>query len=256
MKKLTIKEIKEKLAFIDDKKDPFLIELLKDERKGVQTALKQWQKKQAGIQALKDRFVHMNKYENEVQHAGYSRIAGIDEVGRGPLAGPVVSAAIILDPNQPIIGLNDSKKLSLGKRLELFKEINEKAQAIGIGIVTAAEIDRLNILQATKLSMNKAVANLSTAPDFLLVDAETIETHIPQQAIVKGDMNSNSIAAASIIAKVTRDQMMAEYSVKYPGYDFSSNVGYGTRAHLEGLEKLGVTPIHRQSFAPVKNKLK
>lgn len=256
MKKLTIKEIKEQLIMIEDKQDPLLAELENDARKGVQTALRQWQKRQQAKRDLKDRFIRMSQYENEAKEAGYTAVAGIDEVGRGPLAGPVVSAAVILDPQKPILGLNDSKKLSLKQRTDLFSEINEKALAVGIGVGTPTEIDQYNILQATKLSMNKAITDLSLAPDFLLIDAESIETTIPQQAVIKGDLNSNSIAAASIIAKVTRDLMMEEYDVEYPGYGFSNNVGYGTKEHIQGLENLGATPIHRRSFAPVKNNLK
>src|SRR5699024_580808 len=150
-----------------------------------------------------------------------------------------------------ILGLDDSKRLSATKRNELFQEIQEKAKGIGLGIISAENIDRVNILEATKLAMLKAVSDLSTAPDDLLVDAMTLPTEIPQQAVIKGDMNSNSIAAASIIAKVTRDRLMAEYDKKYPGYEFLSNVGYGTKAHLEGLEEYGATPIHRRTFSPV-----
>lgn len=256
MKKLTIKEIKEKLQLIEQLDDPFVLEVGKDERKGVQTALKQLQKRVDAKQALKERFVKMSEFENKVTEAGYQFIAGIDEVGRGPLAGPVVAAAVILDRNDPIIGLDDSKKLSLKKRTELFREINEKAIAIGIGVVDAAEIDQLNILQATKKAMNQAVENLMPAPDFLLIDAERLDNQIPQESIIKGDLRSNSIAAASIIAKVMRDETMATYGEEFPGYDFASNVGYGTKAHLEGLEAHGPTPIHRKSFAPVKNYFK
>ena len=172
-------------------------------------------------------------------------------MGRGPLAGPVVAAAVILDPGMPIYGLDDSKKLSLTKKNQLFDEINEKAIAVGIGIVSAEEIDRLNILQATKKAMNLATESLTTPPDLLLVDAVKLNNPIPQEVIIKGDLRSNSIAAASIIAKVTRDQMMTEYDETYPGYGFASNAGYGTKEHLAGLENLGATPIHRRSFSPV-----
>jgi ribonuclease HII len=251
MKKQTIKEIKEKLALITDEKDPFLLELQADERKGVQAALEKWQKKKKAIEALETRFITMNQYETQGHADGYEAIAGIDEVGRGPLAGPVVAAAVILDTTEPILGLDDSKKLSAIKRNELFQEIQEKAKGIGLGIISAENIDHVNILEATKLAMLKAVSDLSMAPDYLLVDAMTLPTEIPQQAVIKGDMNSNSIAAASIIAKVTRDRLMAEYDKKYPGYEFLSNVGYGTKAHLEGLEEYGATPIHRRTFSPV-----
>lgn len=256
MKKQTIKEVKEKLLETTEANDPYIQELLKDDRKGVQTALKQWQKQQDAKQELKDRFVQRSAFEQQAADLGYQWIAGIDEVGRGPLAGPVVSAAVILDPKKPILGLDDSKKLSLAKRMQLFNEIHEQAIAVGVGIVDSDEIDRINILQATKKAMNLAVANLPTPADFLLVDAVKLDTPIPQETIIKGDLNSNSIAAASIIAKVKRDEMMEQYDEVYPGYGFGSNMGYGTKEHLNGLEALGVTPIHRHSFAPVRNNLK
>lgn len=256
MKKWTIKEIKEQLQLIESKEDPFLKEIQADERKGVQSALKQWFKKYEARQVLKEKYIQMSKFEKEASQAGFHLIAGIDEVGRGPLAGPVVAAAVILDPKQPIIGLDDSKKLSLKKRLQLFEEIRTKSIAVTIGVSDAEEIDQLNILQATKKAMNKAVSKLDIQPDMLFIDAETIDSPIPQKAIIKGDSFSNSIAAASIIAKVSRDKMMEHYDNQYPGYDFKNNAGYGTQAHLEGLKKLGPSPIHRRSFAPVKNFLK
>ncbi|HLR91536.1 MAG TPA: ribonuclease HII [Atopostipes sp.] len=251
----TIHEIKEELKLINDPDDPFLIHLKTDERKGVQTALKQWYKKHEAEQMLYQQYQKMNQYENQARYHGYQWIAGIDEVGRGPLAGPVVSAAVMLDSDEMILGLNDSKKLSLKKRNELFTEIKEKALAIGIGIVKASEIDRLNILEASKLAMHEAITQLEKQPEALLVDAVKLDTTIPQMTIVKGDMKSNSIAAASIIAKVTRDEMMVEYDEQYPGYGFANNAGYGTKEHLLGLQELGPTPIHRQSFSPVKKYL-
>lgn len=251
MKKLTIKEIKEKLLLIDHEEDSFLTELKLDERKGAQNALKQWQRKQDLFQLEINQYHERNEFERKASQAGFQNIAGIDEVGRGPLAGPVVAAAVILNPEIPIYGLDDSKKLSLMKKNKLFDEINKKAIAVGIGIVSAQEIDRLNILQATKKAMNLAVESLSTVPDLLLVDAVKLDNPIPQEVITKGDLRSNSIAAASIIAKVTRDQMMAEYDETYPGYGFASNAGYGTKEHLLGLENLGASNIHRRSFSPV-----
>lgn len=255
MKKQTIKEIKERLETIDSTEDLFFKEIELDERKGVQNAVKQWYKKMEAKNALIEQFERMSKFETEARQAGFEMIAGIDEVGRGPLAGPVVAAAVILDPKQPILGLDDSKKISEKNRNLLVKEINEKALAVSIAAATPDEIDQLNILQATKLAMSRAVTQLDIQPTFLLVDAETVNLPIKQQAIIKGDANSNSIAAASILAKVARDEMMKRYDSKYPGYDFGSNVGYGTKAHLEGLEKYGPTPIHRKTFAPVKNYL-
>ena len=253
--KMTVSEIKEKLQSVETIDDPFFQTCLLDERKGVQVAVKQWHKKQAAKQELLDRFEMMNQYETAAQNHGYEFVAGIDEVGRGPLAGPVVSAAVILDMNNSIIGLNDSKKLSFKRRDELFEEIKEKAVSIGVGILTADEIDEHNILGATKLAMKEAALNLSQKPDLLLVDAVKLDTPIPQEMIIKGDMKSNSIAAASIIAKVTRDNMMIEYDQLYPGYGFANNAGYGTKEHLDGLELHGPTPIHRKSFAPVKKYL-
>lgn len=256
MKKQTIKELKKQLALITDANDPLLEKIKLDTRKGAQVALKQWEKAQERIQIEMDQFHEKNVYEMNGRNAGYQYIAGIDEVGRGPLAGPVVSAAVILHPSKPIYGLDDSKKLSLAKRIQLFDEINEKAIAVGIGIVTADEIDRINILQATKKAMNLAVAELPVTPDYLLVDAVRLNIPLPQEVIIKGDLRSNSIAAASIIAKVTRDHMMIDYDNQYPGYGFSSNAGYGTKAHLKGLEDHGATPIHRRSFSPVPKYLK
>lgn len=255
MKKRTIKEIKERLEEIDSINDPFFSEVEQDERKGVQTALRQWHKKREAKQALVEQFQRMSRFELEASQAGFEKIAGIDEVGRGPLAGPVVAAAVILDPTQPIIGLDDSKKISEKKRNELVKEINEKALAVSIASASPEEIDQINILQATKLAMTRAVNQLSIQPTYLLVDAETIDLPIQQKAIIKGDSNSNSIAAASIIAKVARDDMMKNYEETFPGYEFGTNMGYGTKAHLEGLENIGSTTIHRKSFAPVKKYL-
>lgn len=249
--KLTIKEIKEQLLLIENIDDPILAKYAKDERKGVQTALKQWYKRHDARQALKTRYKKMNLFEEECFGQGYTYIAGVDEVGRGPLAGPVVAAAVILDPKQPILGLNDSKKLSEVKRNELFAEIHEKALAVSLSVVDAAEIDQLNILQASKAAMVRSVEKLAIEPDAVLVDAETIDIPYPQKSLIKGDLKSNSIAAGSIVAKVTRDELMREYDKMYPGYAFASNVGYGTKDHLNGLKNIGPTPIHRKSFAPV-----
>ena len=193
------------------------------------------------------RMKQMSVYEEEYSMCEY--ICGIDEVGRGPLAGPVVAAAVILPKNQEILYLNDSKKLSEKKRELLYEEIMEKAVSVGIGTVSPARIDEINILQATYEAMRMAINELSVRPDVLLNDAVTIpEVDIPQVPIVKGDAKSKSIAAASIIAKVTRDRLMVDYDEVMPGYDFASNKGYGTKAHIAGLKSLGPTPIHRKSF--------
>lgn len=189
----------------------------------------------------------MSVYEKQYSDCQY--ICGIDEVGRGPFAGPVVAGAVILPKDDPILYLNDSKKLSEKKREALFDEIMERAVATGIGIVSPARIDEINILQATYEAMRMAISKLGVTPDLLLNDAVTIPgVDIAQVPIIKGDAKSVSIAAASIIAKVTRDRMMVEYDKVIPGYDFASNKGYGTKAHIEGLKELGPSPIHRMTF--------
>ena len=189
----------------------------------------------------------MSVYEKQYRDCRY--ICGIDEVGRGPFAGPVVAGAVILPKDDPILYLNDSKKLSEKKREALYDEIMERAVATGIGIVSPARIDEINILQATYEAMRMAISKLGVTPDLLLNDAVTIpEVDIAQVPIIKGDAKSVSIAAASIIAKVTRDRMMVEYDKVIPGYDFASNKGYGTKAHIEGLKELGPSPIHRMTF--------
>ena len=185
----------------------------------------------------------------EKEYSDHQAICGIDEVGRGPFAGPVVAGAVILPKDHPILYLNDSKKLSEKKREELYEVILKEAVATGIGMASPARIDVINILQATYEAMRMAISNLSVQPDLLLNDAVTIpEIEIMQIPIIKGDAKSVSIAAASILAKVTRDRLMVEYEKVFPGYDFASNKGYGTKAHIEGLKKLGPTPIHRMSF--------
>ena len=184
-------------------------------------------------------------------------IAGVDEVGRGPLAGPVVCAAVILDPNKPIDGLQDSKKLTQKKREKLVLEIKEKAIAWSLGRAEVEEIDQINILQATMVAMQRAVAGLSVKPTRVLVDGNRApEFNIPALAIIKGDDKVAEISAASIIAKVFRDEEMSKMDDLYPGYGFRSHKGYGTSHHLAAIEILGVCPIHRRSFAPVRNQLK
>lgn len=198
-----------------------------------------------------ERLEVMSAYEKE--YAQYTHICGIDEVGRGPLAGPVVACAVVLPKDVTILYLNDSKKLSEKKRELLYDEIMEKAVAVGIGAVGPARIDEINILQATYEAMRMAIEDLTgklgKEPDLLLNDAVTIpEVDIPQVPIIKGDAKSISIAAASIVAKVTRDHLMIEYDQVLSGYDFAKNKGYGTKAHIAGLKELGATPIHRKTF--------
>ena len=208
-------------------------------------------KKEEKLRKELERLEVMSAYEKE--YAQYTHICGIDEVGRGPLAGPVVACAVVLPKDVTILYLNDSKKLSEKKRELLYDEIMEKAVAVGIGAVGPARIDEINILQATYEAMRMAIEDLTgklgKEPDLLLNDAVTIpEVDIPQVPLIKGDAKSISIAAASIVAKVTRDHLMIEYDQVLPGYDFAKNKGYGTKAHIAGLKELGATPIHRKTF--------
>lgn len=205
------------------------------------------EKQLAKLEAEKIRTYEMFSYEREYSDNQY--ICGIDEVGRGPFAGPVVACAVILPKDCDILYLNDSKKLSEKKREELYVQIKEKAVSIGIGIVDEKIIDEINILQATYEAMRQAINNLSVKPDILLNDAVTIPlVDIPQVPIIKGDAKSASIAAASIVAKVTRDHMMDDYDKIYPGYEFSKNKGYGTKAHRDALKEIGPCEIHRRTF--------
>jgi len=192
-------------------------------------------------------------FEKKATREGYNKIAGIDEAGRGPLAGPVVSAAVILPQAPPINGVIDSKKLSAKNRSRLYDEIYSRAVSVGIGIVDPAEIDRINILRASLLAMSMAVANLRPQPECLLIDGPfQISTHLPQKPIAKGDALSVSIAAASIVAKVTRDRLMERYDEYYPQFGFSQHKGYPTRAHKAAIRKFGFCPIHRRTFRGVK----
>ena len=249
----TIKEIKERLATIDDLDHPLFEELILDGRAGVQAAIS---KRKRELQKQVDEDLRLEKmlaYEKELYTQGIHLIAGVDEVGRGPLAGPVVAAAVILPKACKIPGLNDSKKIPKSKHKEIYEAVLQNAIAIGIGIKDNHVIDQVNIYEATKLAMLEAIGQLEPQPQHLLIDAMKLDLPIPQTSIIKGDANSLSIAAASIVAKVTRDQMMGEFDREYPGYDFAQNAGYGTAKHLAGLDKLGVTPIHRRSFEPIKS---
>ena len=249
----TIKEIKEQLANIQRLDDPLLAELEQDSRSGVIQAIA---KRKREIQKRineDERLEGMLAYEKECYARGMELIAGVDEVGRGPLAGPVVAAAVILPKASKIPGLNDSKKIPKSKHKEIYEAVLQNAIAIGIGVKDNQVIDQVNIYEATKLAMMEAIGQLDPQPQHLLIDAMKLDLPISQTSIIKGDANSLSIAAASIVAKVTRDQMMEEFDCEYPGYDFAQNAGYGTANHLAGLHKLGVTPIHRRSFEPVKS---
>ena len=218
-----------------------------DNRAGVIKIVEKYSKVYDKYMLEIERTEKMKEYEKK--YDSYEYIAGIDEVGRGPLAGPVVTCAVILPKDCDILYINDSKQLSEKKREELYDIIMEKAVAVGIGIESPEVIDEINILQATYSAMRKAISNLFVKPDLLLNDAVTIpEVDIKQVPIIKGDAKSISIAAASIVAKVTRDRMMVEFDKMYPGYDFAGNKGYGAASHIEALKKLGPTPIHRRSF--------
>lgn len=245
--KMSIKEIENLLQHSPTK--TLLQQLSEDERKGVQQLLKKFYRQREEQKRLREMYFKMSRLETELKRRGKKAIAGVDEVGRGCLAGPVVAAAVVL-PDEPIFGLYDSKKLTASKRKELYEQILEKA-AVGIGIVEAHEIDRYNIYEATKIAMKKAVLNCSQTLDYLLVDAMNVPVSVPQTSVVHGDRESVSIAAASIVAKVTRDEIMKRLALKYPEYGFETNVGYGTKEHLIALQKYGPTKVHRYSFSPV-----
>lgn len=243
-----ISEIKAEFEAADEKLRSSLYEkYAADTRVGVQNLILKYRRQEEKLQEEIQRTEAMSRFEKEYAHCGL--ICGIDEVGRGPLAGPVVAGAVILPKDEQILYLNDSKKLSEKKREELYDVIMEKAVATGIGIIGPARIDEINILQATYEAMRMAIGNLQVQPGILLNDAVTIpQVTIPQVPIIKGDAKSVSIAAASILAKVTRDRLMVEYDKVLPGYDFAGNKGYGSATHIEALKKLGPTPIHRRSF--------
>ena len=248
-------EMEEKISVIQHKfsitKTELLQELIhqyeKDERSGVKKEIEKAYKRIERLREEVERTRQLWSYEKE--YSSYSYICGIDEVGRGPLAGPVVAGAVILPKDCDILYINDSKKLSEKKREELYEEILEKAVAIGIGYASPERIDEINILQATYEAMREAINNLSVTPDILLNDAVTIPgVECRQVPIIKGDAKSISIGAASIIAKVTRDRLMTEYDKVFPEYGFASNKGYGAAAHIQALKEYGPTPIHRRSF--------
>lgn len=248
----TIKEIKNLLAQVTSLDDPLLSQLTCDERVGVQSAIKQRKKELEKEEAEDLRLEQMLVYEKELYARGIELIAGVDEVGRGPLAGPVVAAAVILPKGCKIPYLNDSKKIPKSKHLSIYQEVLQHALAVGIGVKDAEVIERVNIYEATKLAMLEAIQKLEQKAEYLLIDAMRLDTDLPQTSIIKGDANSLSIAAASIVAKVTRDQLMTDYAQSYQGYGFERNAGYGTKEHLQGIERLGITPIHRKTFEPIK----
>jgi ribonuclease HII len=252
MQNRTIQEVENLLKEINDLNHPLIGEIRNDGRKGIIRLLGRWEKRMAMEQNAKDKFLKMTIFEQKYRSRGLKLIAGVDEVGRGPLAGPVVAAAAILPEDFYLSGIDDSKKLSEKRREEYFQIIQENAIAVGIGIIPPEVIDDINIYEATKKAMNHAVNTLNVLPEVLLIDAMKLSSPFMEESIIKGDAQSISIAAASIIAKVTRDRMMKMYDEHYPEYRFGQNMGYGTKEHLDAIEKYGVTPIHRKSFSPIK----
>lgn len=248
MKMKSIGEVREQLQAASEEELAGLIEeYAKDERIGVQKAIGNARKRIAALEKEKQRIEKLRFYEEKYREFEY--ICGIDEVGRGPLAGPVVAGAVILPRDCRILYINDSKQLSEKKREELYDIIMNSAAACAVGYATPERIDEINILQATYEAMREAVSKLALRPDILLNDAVTIPgINIPQVPIIKGDAKSITIGAASIIAKVTRDRLMREYDKVFPQFDFAGNKGYGSAAHIEALQKYGPTPIHRRSF--------
>ena len=244
-----IKEIMGEYQAADDEMLPsFIEEYIRDGRPGVSKIIGQAQKRIEKLRMERERLERLRLYEHKYEK-DYPMICGIDEVGRGPLAGPVCAAAVILPRDCEILYINDSKKLSESKRESLYEEIMEKAVAVGIGLVPPAVIDEVNILQATYIAMRDAISQLEVAPDILLNDAVIIpEVSIKQVPIIKGDAKSISIGAASIVAKVTRDRLMKEYDAIMPEYGFAQNKGYGTKEHIEAIKRIGPSPIHRKTF--------
>ena len=262
MQQMKVKEIEQLLkdtldVYMETKNDGALKTLIaqasQDPRTSVQTMAKRYQNKLDKILSEQDRIAAMWQYEQEAKAKGYKFVAGTDEVGRGPLAGPVVAAAVILPEGIELPGINDSKKLTEKQREALMEKIKKESISWAIMEVDERMIDEINILEASRVAMQQAVLALPKPADFVLVDGlENPQIELPSQAIVKGDSKSISIAAASIIAKVYRDRLMKIYDKAYPGYGFAEHKGYPTEEHMKAIEKLGPTPIHRMSFAPLK----
>ena len=249
---MKIAEVKELLA--GEPTEQQLAELVQDERSGVQKLVASYYKRQEKLKAAKQRFYEMQAFERECYAAGQQLVAGVDEAGRGPLAGPLVIAAVILPQDVFINGLNDSKQLSAAKRDLLYEEIMAKALDIEVNIVSVSNIDELNIYAATQQGMAQVIENLHCKPQTALIDAMPL--HLPDievKSIIHGDALSVSIAAASIIAKVTRDRIMERLDEVYPAYGFAHNKGYGSAAHMQALAEQGATRWHRRSYEPVKS---
>ena len=256
MSKETISQIKEHLQKISRLDDPYIQLISADSRKGVQTAIGQFKRRIIRQQEAQTAFKNRFKYENHYWQSGCKYVAGMDEVGRGPLAGPVVTCAVILNADFNLVGVTDSKQLTRHERENLYLKIVDESVEVSIAVNDAPVIDKLNIYAATQNAMIRAVNQLHHRPDHLIVDAVPLEIDIPQTTLIKGDQKSISVAAASIVAKEYRDHLMRDYDYVYPGYGFAQNMGYGTKEHLMGLESLGATPIHRRSFNPVPKYLK
>jgi ribonuclease HII len=253
LEKETIGQIEERLSFIKDETDPYLAGLENDERKGVRILLDKWKKQKQTKRLLKEKFAQMSTYEKKYRTQGFQLIAGVDEVGRGPLAGPVVAAAVILPQDFYLEGIDDSKKLSEKRREEYNEIIKKEALSIGISMISATIIDEINIYEATKKAMKEAISKLTPKPDFILIDAMKLELPYASESIIKGDAKSISIAAASIVAKTARDQLMKDLAKTYPQYGFEQNMGYGTKEHIHAIHTSGITSYHRKSFAPIKD---
>ena len=249
-KQPSLNSLKQDLADVTSLADPRLASLAADSRKGAQSLLNQIKRRVAKAEAAEQAFQERLHFERPLWAAN-QLVAGIDEVGRGPLAGPVVTSAVILPQDFDIPLVNDSKQLTPKERERLYPLILDQATAVSIGIGSSQLIDQINIYQATRVAMQRAVLGLGVAPQHLIVDAMQIPVDLPQTRLIKGDAKSASVAAASIVAKVYRDHLMDTYDLLYPGYGFTKNAGYGTAEHLQGLAERGVTPIHRRTFSPV-----
>ncbi len=252
--KLSIKEVEQFLEENWTICETTLEEIKADKRKGVKKAFTKWEKKREKQQLLENEFQEMLQYEQQLRMDKVSLIAGIDEVGRGPLAGPVVAAAVILPEKFKLLGLNDSKKITKKNRELFFQKITSEAVSFGIGVVSANEIDQVNIYESTKVAMQRAISELSVVPDHLLIDAMQLPTSIAQTSIIKGDSKSISIAASSIVAKVTRDRYMERLAEQFPHYGFDKHMGYGTEEHLAAIDQYGICDEHRKSFAPIRER--
>lgn len=249
--KPTVKQVRQLFSMVKNSDDELFESYADDPRSGVQKIIAQTRRRLARQMAAQTAFTQRFRFEKELWQKGCRYVAGMDEVGRGPLAGPVVTCAVILDDHFDLVGVTDSKQLTAHEREQLYLKIVDEAIEVSIAVNDAPTIDRLNIYAATQQAMIRAVNQLHHRPEHLIVDAVPLKINIPQTTLIKGDQKSISVAAASIVAKEYRDHLMKDYDRVYPGYDFANNMGYGTAKHLAGLARLGATPIHRRSFSPV-----